>query len=101
LNFLFLTGNLFVNFDSAHFSSLGELVHLDLGFNRIDKIQNGTFDNLRSVIRLDLTSNNLTTVQAEMFKNCIELRDLVLDNNKISMLRLGRINGSSLFTWVK
>ena len=68
------------------FSSLDNLVYLDLSYNKIRCISRQYFENLRKLKWLYLNDNEIKKVSNDAFESLVDLKELTLSNNKITTL---------------
>lgn len=79
--------------DSDAFSSLRNLVHLQLSDNHIEKIDGRTFSALIHLESLDLSVNLIESIDANTFSNLKSLKEIDLSCNR----QLSILNHQSLF----
>ena len=63
-----------------------ELTHIDLNFNKLEKLSSGTFHGLKQLKFLSLKDNLITELQMDTFKDVTMLETLILTGNKIKTL---------------
>ena len=68
------------------FAQLKNLLELDLSFNRLKKIEQGTFNYMASLRELKLGNNQLEAIPHGLFAFMEELQVLSLENNKLAKI---------------
>ena len=68
------------------FSSLDNLVYLDLSYNKIRCISRQYFENLRKLKWLYLNNNEIEKVSNDAFESLVALKELTLNSNQITSL---------------
>ena len=83
-----LSCNCIVSINEKHFSELINLKTLDLKSNRMELIEGNAFSNLKNLVNLDLRSNRLLTVNPQLFLGLINLKYLDLSFNRLRYFEL-------------
>ena len=86
LQVLDLGDNRLSRIDVRSFRGLESLVHLDLSGNSIVDVVDGAFNGLRRLTRLDLRDNRVTRLTASTLRGLTSLRYLLLTNNRIQTI---------------
>ena len=73
--------------------NIPNLTYLDLSFNQIKTLKNGTFNGLNKLTHLYLRGNDIETVDSGVFDDFMNLEDLFLIDNKIIRLLSGTFTG--------
>ena len=79
-----LIGNSIEKIDHRTFSALTKLETLDLNRNQIECIEENTFSNLKNLTKLNLGNNLLSTLKPKSFYGLRNLKQLNLYHNKLS-----------------
>ena len=69
--------------------NLSSLERIDLGYNRITKLDDNWLSGLSSLDDLDLNDNNLKVIRNRTFSGIINLTHLRLDGNRIESIQCG------------
>lgn len=93
LVYLDLRNNSLSHIEQGTLSTTSRLVFLDLGSNNLTEIPKGTFGESRSLIKLRLGNNPyLSMVNEEAFLGLTSLRELELERNALSTLKVGALS---------
>lgn len=93
LVYLDLRNNSLSHIEPGTLSTTSRLVFLDLGSNNLTEIPKGTFGESRSLIKLRLGNNPyLSMVNEEAFLGLTSLRELELERNALSTLKVGALS---------
>ncbi|KAI3369798.1 hypothetical protein L3Q82_024624, partial [Scortum barcoo] len=93
LVYLDLRNNTLSHIEPGTLSTSSRLVFLDLGSNNLTEIPKGTFGESRSLIKLRLGNNPyLSMVSEEAFLGLTSLRELELERNALSTLKVGALS---------
>ena len=93
LVYLDLRNNSLSHIEPGTLSTSSRLVFLDLGSNNLTEIPKGTFGESRSLIKLRLGNNPyLSMVNEEAFLGLTSLRELELERNALSTLKVGALS---------
>ncbi|XP_049589418.1 leucine-rich repeat-containing protein 38 [Syngnathus scovelli] len=93
LVYLDLRNNTLSYIEPGTLSTSSRLVFLDLGSNNLTEIPKGTFGESRSLIKLRLGNNPyLSMVNEDAFLGLTSLRELELERNALSSLKVGALS---------
>lgn len=93
LVYLDLRNNSLSHIEPGTLSTSSRLVFLDLGSNNLTEIPKGMFGESRSLIKLRLGNNPyLSMVSEEAFLGLTSLRELELERNALSSLKVGALS---------
>lgn len=93
LVYLDLRNNSLSHIEPGTLSTSSRLVFLDLGSNNLTEIPKGTFGESRSLIKLRLGNNPyLSMVSEDAFLGLTSLRELELERNALSSLKVGALS---------
>ncbi|KAF7653928.1 hypothetical protein LDENG_00077090 [Lucifuga dentata] len=93
LVYLDLRNNSLSYIEPGTLSTSSRLVFLDLGSNNLTEIPKGTFGESRSLIKLRLGNNPyLSMVSEDAFLGLTSLRELELERNALSTLKVGALS---------
>lgn len=93
LVYLDLRNNSLSHIEPGTLSTSSRLVFLDLGSNNLTEIPKGTFGESRSLIKLRLGNNPyLSMVNEDAFTGLTSLRELELERNALSTLKVGALS---------
>ncbi|XP_028134901.2 leucine-rich repeat-containing G-protein coupled receptor 4-like [Diabrotica virgifera virgifera] len=65
------------------------LIHFDVSFNNIDKIDPTYFENATKLIKLNLNNNNISNLPQEIFSNLNRVQELNISHNSIKTCEFG------------
>lgn len=74
------------------------LVHINLSYNRISKIEKGAFENCANITVLDISHNLLSNITAKAFDDITYATELQLSYNLLT--DLSQVTTSFLFNYV-
>jgi Leucine-rich repeat (LRR) protein len=98
---LYMKLNLISTLRDYTFSDLTSVIVLDLGENRITKIEKNAFAGIsKSLLTLLLKKNKLQFIKSTHFNALLNLLSLDLSENQISSIQLGSFDGLVNLTWL-